>query len=56
MDEDTYAYRGQRSTVVTNTRIDPLKAGNPTGEVRKGSTVVAARIAAAVVDQPGQRP
>jgi hypothetical protein len=54
IDPRTYVYRGERSTVVRNTRIDPLKAGNSTGEVRKGSTVVAERLATAIVDKPGQ--
>jgi hypothetical protein len=56
LDPKTYAYRGQRSTVVKDTRIDPLKAGNATGKVEKGHTVVAARVAAGVVDEPGERP
>jgi hypothetical protein len=45
---------GVVSTVVRTTRIDPLKAGNSTGEVRKGSTVIAERLATAIVDKPGQ--
>jgi hypothetical protein len=56
LDERTYAYRGQRSTIVKDTTIDPLKAGNATGEVKKGSTVIAARVSAGIVDKPGQRP
>jgi hypothetical protein len=56
LDKDTYAYRGQRSTVVKDATIDPLKAGNSTGKVQKGHTVVAARLAAGVVDRPGERP
>jgi hypothetical protein len=39
---------------VKTTRIDPLKASNSTGEVRKGSTVIAERLATAIVDKPGQ--
>jgi hypothetical protein len=54
IDPRTYVYRGERSTVVKSTRIDPLKAGNSTGEVRKGSTVIAERLATAIVDKPGQ--
>jgi DNA-directed RNA polymerase specialized sigma24 family protein len=46
--------RTERSTVVRNATIDPLEAGNSTGEVRKGSTVVAERVATAIVDKPGQ--
>jgi hypothetical protein len=56
LDKDTYAYRGQRSTVVKDATIDPLKAGNSTGKVQKGHTVVAVRLAAGVVDRPGERP
>jgi hypothetical protein len=54
IDPQTYVYRGERSIVVKNTRIDPLKAGNSTGEVRKGSTVIAERLSTAIVDKPGQ--
>jgi hypothetical protein len=55
LDPTTYAYRGERSTVVKNATINPLKAGNATGEVKKGSRVVVARVATAIVDEPGQR-
>jgi hypothetical protein len=55
LDPKTYAYRGERSVVVEDATIDPLKAGNSTGEVKKGSTVIAERIATAIVDKPGQR-
>jgi hypothetical protein len=41
--------------VVKNTTIDPRKAGNPTGEVKKGSRVVVERTVTAV-DEPGERP
>jgi len=34
--------------------IDPLKAGNSTGEIKKGSTVIVERLATAIVDKPGQ--
>jgi hypothetical protein len=54
IDPQTYAYRGERSTVVRNATIDPLKAGNPTGKVKKDSTVIAERLATAIVDEPGQ--
>jgi hypothetical protein len=54
LDPDTYAYRGERSTVIRNATINPLKAGNATGEVKKGSRVVVARVATAIVDQPGE--
>jgi hypothetical protein len=56
LDRNTYAYRGQRSTVVRDARISPLKAGNTTGQVRKGGTVVAERVASGIVDKPGERP
>ena len=39
-----------------DTVIDPLKAGNETGEVRKGSRVLLLRTATAIVDAPGERP
>jgi hypothetical protein len=56
LDKETYAYRGERSTVVRDATIDPLKAGNSTGQVKKGSKVVAARVVTAIVVEPGQRP
>jgi hypothetical protein len=55
LDPRTYAYRGERSTVIRDATIDPLKAGNETGEVNKGSRVVVARVTTAIVDQPGDR-
>ena len=55
LDPDTHAYRGERSTVIRDATINPLKAGNATGEVRKGSRVVVARVTTAIVDQPGDR-
>jgi hypothetical protein len=55
LDRATYAYLGQRSTVTRDATIDPQKAGNATGAVRKGSEVVATRVASAVVDEPGER-
>jgi hypothetical protein len=54
LDKQTYTYRGERSTVVKDATIDPLKAGNSTGEVKKGSRVVVARVATAIVDEPGR--
>jgi hypothetical protein len=54
LDPDTYAYRGERSTVIKDATINPLKAGNATGDVKRGSTVVVARVATAIVDEPGQ--
>jgi hypothetical protein len=56
LDRETYTYRGERSTVVRDAIIDPFKAGNPRGEVKKGSKVVVARVVTAIVDEPGQRP
>jgi hypothetical protein len=56
LDKETYTYRGERSTIVRDARIDPFKAGNARGEVKKGSKVVAARVVTAIVDEAGQRP
>jgi DNA-directed RNA polymerase specialized sigma24 family protein len=56
---DARALRGRLAAAlvevaVKTTRIDPLKASNSTGEVRKGSTVIAERLATPIVDKPGQ--
>jgi hypothetical protein len=56
LDPETYAYRGERATVVRDALIDPLKAGNATGEIEEGQRVVAERIVTAIVDEPGRRP
>jgi hypothetical protein len=56
LDKETYTYRGERSTIVNDATINPLTAGNSTGEVKKGSKVVVARVATAIVDEPGERP
>ena len=56
LDRETYTYLGERSTITRNTRIDPLKAGNETGEIRKGDKVISARIETVIVDEPGDRP
>jgi hypothetical protein len=56
LDPDTYAYLGERSTVVRDTRISPEKAGNATGEVRRGDHVISERVTTAIVDEPGARP
>jgi hypothetical protein len=56
LDKETYEYRGERSTVVENAVIDPLKAGNSTGRVTKGARYVFVRVVTAVVDAAGQRP
>jgi hypothetical protein len=56
LDPETYAYRGERSTVVHDATIDPLKAGNATGRIEKGHQVAVERVATAVVDEPGRRP
>jgi hypothetical protein len=56
LDRETYTYVGQRSTIVKDARIDPRKAGNETGEVKKGGRVVAERVTTAIVDDPGGRP
>ena len=42
--------------MVRDTTIDPLKAGNETGAVRRGSRVVSLRVTTAIVDEPGERP
>jgi hypothetical protein len=56
LDPETYAYRGERSTVVRDATISPEKAGNATGEVKRGSYVISERVTAAIVDKPGERP
>jgi hypothetical protein len=56
LDRETYTYLGETGTITKNTRINPEKAGNETGEVRKGNKVVSARIKTAIVDRPGERP
>jgi hypothetical protein len=56
LDRETFRYLGERSTIVRDARIDPLKAGNETGQIRRGSQVVSRRIATAIVDAPGERP
>src|ERR671936_845584 len=56
LDPKTYAYVGERSVVTRDATIRPEKAGNSSGEVKKGQTVVAERLDAAVVDRAGQRP
>jgi hypothetical protein len=56
LDRETYTYLGERSTIARDATINPLKAGNRTGEVRKGDKVVATRIETAIVDRPGERP
>jgi hypothetical protein len=55
LDPATHAYVGERSTVTRNATIDPLKAGDTTGEVRKGRQVVVERVTTAIVDEPGER-
>ena len=55
LDPETYAYRGERSTVTRDATIDPAKAGNAAGRIEKGQTVVIERIASAIVDEPGRR-
>jgi hypothetical protein len=56
LDAHEYTYRGRRSTVVRDAVINPLKAGNATGEVKKGHVVMAVQVAAGIVDKPGERP
>jgi hypothetical protein len=55
LDPKTYAYRGQRGTVVHDATIDPAKAGNATGAIEKGRTATTLRIATAIVDRVGER-
>jgi hypothetical protein len=55
LDPRTYAYRGERSTVVHDAVLSQEKAGNATGEIKKGHTVISLRVATAVVDKPGER-
>jgi hypothetical protein len=55
LDAETYEYLGQRGTVVRDATIDPLKAGNESGEIEKGDRVVAERLTTAIVDKPGDR-
>ena len=48
LDRQTYAYRGERSVVLTDHNPkDP--------SLEKGTVVLGVRIAAAIVDEPGQR-
>ena len=56
LDREAYTYLGERSTITRSTRIDPVKAGNENGEIRKGDKVISARIETAIVDRPGERP
>jgi hypothetical protein len=55
LDPETYAYRGERGTVVHDAVINPEKAGNATGEIEKGHTATSVRLTTAIVDKPGQR-
>jgi hypothetical protein len=54
LDPETYVYRGQRGTVVRDAVINPEKAGNATGEIKKGHTATSIRTATAIVDKPGE--
>lgn len=55
LDPETYAYRGQRGTVVRDATIRPQKAGNATGEIEKGHTATSIRVATEIQDQPRER-
>jgi hypothetical protein len=55
LDAETYRYLGESGTVVRDGFIDPGKAGNATGEIRKGDAVVSVRLTTAIVDGPGDR-
>jgi hypothetical protein len=52
LDPETYAYRGQRGTVVHDATINPEKAGNATGEIEAGHTATSIRVKSAIVDAP----
>jgi hypothetical protein len=56
LDAGTYDYVGQSGTVVRDATIDPMKAGNATGEIKRGQKAAAMRLVTAIVDEPGQRP
>jgi hypothetical protein len=56
LDPRTYAYLGERSTVVRDTTVSPEKAGNATGRIAKGHKVVVERLAVGIVDAAGDRP
>ena len=56
LDARTYAYLGERSTVVKDTVVSPEKAGNATGRIAKGHKVVVERLASGIVDEAGRRP
>jgi hypothetical protein len=55
LDPETYAYRGQRGTVVHDATISPEKAGNATGAIEEGHTATSIRVKTAVVDEPPER-
>jgi hypothetical protein len=55
LDPETYAYRGQRGTVVHDAVINPEKAGNARGEIAKGHTATSLRVATAIQDKPEER-
>jgi copper chaperone CopZ len=56
LDRRTYAYLGERSTVVKDTVIRPEKAGNESGRISKGHKVLLERLASGIVDEAGDRP
>jgi hypothetical protein len=56
LDPTTYEYIGERSTVTKDATLSKEKAGNGTGEVKKGQHVADQRLAIGAVDQPGERP
>jgi hypothetical protein len=55
LDPKTYAYRGQRGTVVRDATISPAKAGNATGAIERGHTATSLRIDTAIVGRVGER-
>jgi hypothetical protein len=57
LDRTSYAYLGERSVVVKDHTGDAGTGGNGTWKVEKGTIdVFSVRLAAAFVDEPGQRP
>jgi hypothetical protein len=55
VDKDTLAYLGQRGVVVKDATLSPEKAGNATGEIKRGHVAMSIRLATALVDDAGLR-
>jgi hypothetical protein len=56
LDPQTYAYLGERSTVIRDATLNPEKVGNETGDVHRGDQAIAERLVTAIVDEAGARP